>query len=93
MRLRYTKGTSRTVGWAGTKPYIQVTFSPYGDVEDSLGERLLSNPQYPGWFERVEPEQPVETFTCDICGKVAGSKAGLGSHKRKHKEQSNEKAV
>ena len=94
MRLRYVGGEKHiTVNWKDSpdpnKPEFTV-FDPEGETSDERGQRLLDNPKYNGKFVKVEPPKPAEpkpTFTCDVCGEVKKSKAGLGAHKRKHKEQ------
>jgi hypothetical protein len=86
MRLRHVNGSTIKVNWAGTSEFT--VFGPVGETTDERGQRLLNNPVYKGQFEEVKTEPPsgVLTFKCDICGEVKKSKAGLGSHKRKHKE-------
>lgn len=86
MLLKYTGDTIK-VKWRRTNPVFEVKFSPLPDKEipDDLAKRLLTNPDYRGRFVLVE-EQPLE-YPCDECNFVAKSEAGLGSHKRKHKEQ------
>ena len=86
MRLKYLKGDKITVRWRDTSPPQSAEFLPEADVTDELGERLLANPKYHGWFKRVDVVQP-EPFVCEVCGAACKSKLGLNSHKRKHKEQ------
>jgi hypothetical protein len=97
MRLRFLKDKRQVVNWSDSpdKKHPEFTvFDPVGETSDERGKRLIANPAYQGWFEVVpeetpagpaEPEKP--TFACDVCGETLRSKAGLGAHKRKHKEQ------
>lgn len=85
MRLIYLKGDKITVNWKETDQKTE--FLPEADVSDELGNRLLSNPQYLGWFKRVDVP-PAVFFPCEVCGQRVKSKAALGSHLRKHKEKS-----
>jgi len=80
MRLKYLKGKSKTVCWVGTSE--STLFDPIGKTTDERGKRLLENPLCKGWFEEVK----ATPFKCDQCGFEAKSVAGLGGHKRKHKE-------
>lgn len=101
-QLRYKGPETKVVNWKGTSPLFTVTFTPVGDklIPDDLAQRLLTNPKYEGQFEvlgsfnpvEVE-EKPKEKFKCDQCEFETTSKAALGSHKRKHKEISNEQAA
>ncbi len=100
MRLRFIDGKGQLVNWKNPpKGYPHSTFfGPEADIPVEFGERLLNNPESSGKFIRVDVPQaaaaiafpPIEQkpqFACDVCGKEAGSKAGLGAHKRKHKEK------
>ena len=86
MRLRTIDGSTIHVNWEGTNE--STVFNPEGETTDKFGTRLLNNPKFKGRFELVAEKntEPKETFLCDTCGLVMKSKAGLGSHKRKHKE-------
>jgi hypothetical protein len=96
MRLRYMRDRSITVNWSDSpdrkNPEFTV-FCPEGETTDKRGKGLLASREYKGWFVEVPPvkeiavEEPKAAFPCDVCGHQAKSKAGLGSHKRKHKEQ------
>ncbi len=82
MQLLYLKGKQIQVKWTGTRD--STVFSPIGEVSDEFGKRLLENPRYKGWFKEI---QPTVEWVCDICQSKMKSKAGLISHKRKHKEK------
>jgi hypothetical protein len=75
-------------------PEYTAKFTPEADLPDEYGQRLLDNEHYKGLFARVDvpkevspPQEQKTGFPCDKCDFVAGSKAGLGSHKRTHKEK------
>ena len=89
MRLKYLKGKAIRVNWTGTSEYTM--FEPFGETSDEKGQALLDNPKYASLFEKVttepdKPESKTELFKCETCGEFKKSKAGLGAHKRKHKE-------
>ena len=69
------------------KPYV---FAPTSDVPDDYAEMLLKAEGYKDKFERVAGTQSAAPQThlleCPVCHKVCRTLAGLGSHKRKHKE-------
>jgi hypothetical protein len=97
MRLRYVRDKKIKVNWSDSpdkdNPEFTV-FEPEGETSDERGKRLLENKHHRDWF--VELPVPVEItvaekpreFICDVCGESKKSKAGLGAHKRKHKETS-----
>ena len=92
MRLRFVQGKGKTVFWSDSvdKGHPDSTdFIPEGETSDERGKRLLENPKYQGMFIEVKEETPTpkESFICDRCDFSGKTKAGLGAHKRKHKEQ------
>lgn len=82
MRLKYLKGEKIEVKWLNTKD--STMFTPLGECSDELGQRLLDNKDYIGWFRKVE------VFRCETCGKECKTKIALGAHKKTHKGKQDE---
>jgi len=86
MTLKFLDGERKTIRDQREKPPKDYEFNPVGEVPKGVGERILAAQKQVGRFEVVGASPPPEAeFRCDVCGEVAKSKAGLGSHKRKHK--------
>lgn len=89
MRLKYLKGKDITISERRkiggiSSPYH---FTPYCEVPEYVGKRILRNPRYDGMFE----ENKTGIHVCEKCGKDFPHAGALNLHYSFHKRKEREK--
>lgn len=88
MLVKFTGGGSAQLTLNG-RVYL---FTPTANVPDREAHMLMGDGEMGRKFVAAgeqspavaKPKNPLE---CDVCGRLCGSLAGLGAHRRKHKER------
>jgi len=68
-----------------TNRFAEWKYGDIADMDDEAARVPLEIGEIIPYIEGQEEEKKeIETFVCDVCGKVCKNKLGLNSHRRQH---------